>query len=326
MDGVMVLLFLRHGIALDEAIWPGSDETRPLTRDGCREMERTAVAIGSLPEPPALIVSSPLMRARQTADAAAAGFPGPPQVIEDDRLTPGLDAEALAAVLRDHPHRPSIMLVGHESDFSRTIAALTGGTQVKCERGGLVRVDARFKAGLFREGKVIWALPPSLLSQLAERRPQGAATNEAPAHDASTHRRKEATEMIGQRSKMKDASGYADLVVTAAPLARRLLTDRRLRRDVIRMAKSWRRASNTHGKAARVQAREMLASRRIEHLAQRLPKTKGRGSRLPLAGAIMGAGALATVAMLRRRAPAARGSVHILGCEISGEVRMKKAA
>jgi hypothetical protein len=112
-------------------------------------------------------------------------------------------------------------------------------------------------------------------------------------------------------------------------LARRLLTDRQLRREVVSLARSWRRATGgRRGHGPGVRTREMLASQRIEHLARRLPGAKRR-SRLPIAsvaGAAIGSGALAVVAMLRRRGPAVRGTVHVLGRKISGEVRMKKAA
>jgi hypothetical protein len=132
------------------------------------------------------------------------------------------------------------------------------------------------------------------------------------------------------RRTMKKAAGYSSLIVTAAPVARRLLSDRRLRRDVMKLARSWRRVSgDVRDSTPHLRAREMLDPKQFQHLAQRMPSMKSRKARLPIAGAgsaVLGAGALAGFTLLKRRPAKARGSVHVLGRTISGEVRMKKAA
>jgi hypothetical protein len=199
------------------------------------------------------------------------------------------------------------------------------------KKEGLVRVDVRMKAGALADGKVVWASTADLLDLLAERPPRAAGGNASTRNGiASTSEEKEKTAMNRPRRTMKKAAGYSNLVVTAAPVVRRLLSDRRLRRDMMKLARSWRRVSgDVRGSAPRVRAREMLDSRRLEHLAQRLPRVNSRKARLPIAGAgsaVLGAGALAGFTLFRRRPAKASGSVHVLGRTISGELRMKKAA
>jgi phosphohistidine phosphatase len=326
----MVLFFLRHGVAADEGEWPGTDETRPLTQEGRRALEGAVIALGAVRDVPPLIVSSPLARARQTADSIAGAFAPPRPVIEDEHLRPGFGSKDLADVVRSHRHDHSLILVGHEDDFSATIGELTG-TRMVCKKGGLIRVDVKLNAGDFTDGKVVWALTPTLLSLLAEWPPGAAGGKGSPRNGtALSSEQKEETAMNRSRRTMKKAAGYSSLIVTAAPVARRLLSDRRLRRDMMKLAKSWRRVSgDMRGSKPAGRAREMLDRKQLEHLAQRMPSVKSRRARLPIAGAgsaVLGAGAVAGFTLLKRRPAKARGSVHVLGRTISGEVRMKKAA
>ena len=64
--------FLRHGIAVEPEAWSGNDFERPLTRDGHTRMEREAKAIAELSLDLDAIVTSPLLRAKQTAEIVAA--------------------------------------------------------------------------------------------------------------------------------------------------------------------------------------------------------------------------------------------------------------
>ena len=63
------------------------------------------------------------------------------QLKQDERLAPGFGRDDLEQVLADHPQAKTIMLVGHEPDFSLTISALIGGGKVILKKGGLTRVD-----------------------------------------------------------------------------------------------------------------------------------------------------------------------------------------
>ena len=151
----MHLYFLRHGPADSKAHWSGHDEERPLTEDGravvlasARLLVRTNVVL-------AAILTSPLVRARQTAEIAAAEL-NAGAAVDDSRLAPGFDRKRLTALLANHRGAQSLLLVGHEPDFSRTIRELTGG-EVVCKKGGIARVD--IDEGTIR-GELVWLLPP----------------------------------------------------------------------------------------------------------------------------------------------------------------------
>jgi phosphohistidine phosphatase SixA len=61
------------------------------------------------------------------------------QIREDSALEPGFDLQALKSVLASHPDASSVMLVGHEPDFSQVVSALTGG-RVLFKKGALAQV------------------------------------------------------------------------------------------------------------------------------------------------------------------------------------------
>jgi len=158
----MELYFLRHGDAGSREGWKGSDATRPLSPEGVARMEKEAAALARLRIPAEVVLTSPLVRARQTAEIAARGLGIPDRVIEDKRLEPGFDAGDLAGILQDHRDRQALLLVGHEPDFSTVISACIGGGLVECKKGGVARVDLRHPGS--REGILVWLLPPRVLA------------------------------------------------------------------------------------------------------------------------------------------------------------------
>ena len=83
------------------------------------------------------------------------------RLIEDDRLAPGFDVPRLEQLLAAHGPVENVMVVGHEPDFSETVAELIGGGDVVMKKGGLARVDAAAPAA--GGGRLVWLLTPSLL-------------------------------------------------------------------------------------------------------------------------------------------------------------------
>src|SRR5450631_1080811 len=120
----MDLYFLRHGEA-DWPNWKKSDDERPLTKRGKKEVREVAAFLKRIKAQPALIVTSPLPRASQTAEIAAEYLKV--KCCEDKLLTPGFRRPELERLLNKYPEE-SLMLVGHEPDFTETISALTGGS------------------------------------------------------------------------------------------------------------------------------------------------------------------------------------------------------
>ena len=157
----MKLYFLRHGIAFDAREWEGSDFDRPLTDDGKRRMKREARAIARLNLAPSFILTSPLVRAQQTASIVARGLELRDRLSEDERLGPGFGPDALARIAADRDGAESLMLVGHEPSFSETIGELIGGARVELKKGGLACVELDATLG---SARLAWLLPPKVLS------------------------------------------------------------------------------------------------------------------------------------------------------------------
>jgi phosphohistidine phosphatase len=156
----MKLYFLRHGLA-DRAEWDGDDFERPLTEKGKARMAREADTLAKLGLEVDLILSSPLTRARQTAEIVARRLGLADRLQIDERLSPGFALGALAKILEAQAKRQALLLVGHEPDFSETIGALIGGGQVLCKKGALARVDLCPEHP--PRGHLVWLIPPSVL-------------------------------------------------------------------------------------------------------------------------------------------------------------------
>lgn len=161
MSAGLRLYFLRHGKAESRAGWGAGDDLRPLTAQGEAEVRRVATGLVELGVAPDVVVSSPLARARRTAELACEALgAGAPAL--DDRLGHGFDVAALAGVVADHGPGASIMLVGHEPSFSAVIGDLTGG-RVVCKKAGLARVDVDGTS--LGGGRLVWLLPPGVLAK-----------------------------------------------------------------------------------------------------------------------------------------------------------------
>jgi phosphohistidine phosphatase len=161
----MELYFLRHGKAVDA---PGPDApddfSRPLTDKGIEEMEAEAKALQALGIEPDVILTSPLVRAKQTAEIVARRLGLKKRLIETDALAPGCELNRLAKLLDEHRSANSLLLVGHEPDFSTLVAELIGTkpSAVELKKGGLALVE--LKPPVRRGGGVLhWLVAPKLL-------------------------------------------------------------------------------------------------------------------------------------------------------------------
>jgi phosphohistidine phosphatase len=152
----MKIYFLRHGDA-DWPEWDRPDDERPLTKKGKKEIERVAEFLTDHEVNPAVILSSPLPRAYQTAVIVAETLEM--QVTEEPALASGFDSKKLAVLLKEHAGQ-DVMFVGHEPSFSAAIVALTGGS-VRLAKAGIARVDVDDSKPL--RGQLIWLFPPKMI-------------------------------------------------------------------------------------------------------------------------------------------------------------------
>ena len=160
--------FLRHGIAVDAGDWRGVDFDRPLTREGIERIEREARTIAALDLGLEAIVTSPLVRARQTAEIVAKELEARDRLIESAYLGLDFDLDRFANVLAEHPGANAILFVGHEPGLSRTIGHLVGGARVEMKKGSLACVGLPAASSL--DGELFFLLPPKVLAARARGR------------------------------------------------------------------------------------------------------------------------------------------------------------
>jgi len=157
---VTTLYLLRHAHAGDAEAWSGDDDLRPLSEKGRRQASRLGVALARWSEAPDLLITSPRVRARETAELVGAALRA--DVVEDQRLARPLDAHAAADIVAAHPAtRPC--LVGHDPDLSSLLGELIGVGDVPMRKGALARVD--FDDGIRpARGSIRLLLPPEILT------------------------------------------------------------------------------------------------------------------------------------------------------------------
>jgi phosphohistidine phosphatase len=142
-----VLWLLRHGDAADGS----PDAERPLTKKGEEQSRAAGRALKKLGVRPSACLTSPKLRAADTARLACKELGVEPQL--EPKLAGGpFDPEALAAGLGD-----DVLLVGHDPDFSAAVHSLTGA-QVRMKKGGLAGVD---------RGELIVLMRPRELKRLS---------------------------------------------------------------------------------------------------------------------------------------------------------------
>lgn len=161
------LYLLRHGRA-DREAWSGPDELRPLTPEGRRRMQQQARVLAGLALGLERIVTSPLTRARQTAEIVADGLRLRDQLLIDEGLAFGSDFTQFAAVLDANEAASTLMLVGHEPDFSAHLGRLIGARPdgVEIKKGALACLTVQ-RGPKGWQGELRWLLPANLLLSLA---------------------------------------------------------------------------------------------------------------------------------------------------------------
>ena len=138
-----MIWLLRHGDASDDA---PDDASRPLTAKGERQAVAAGVALAALDAGIDACLTSPKVRALETARIACEALGIEPEVTE--ALRGGdFDAAEVAA------GRGTVLLVGHEPDLSRAVQLATGG-RIDMKKGGLAAIDGSDLVALLRPGQL----------------------------------------------------------------------------------------------------------------------------------------------------------------------------
>lgn len=155
----MRLILFRHGIAEDAAL-EQPDADRSLTPEGVRKTRRAAAGLAHIIDRPDALLTSPKLRAAQTARIVGEAWSMEPCVL--DAL-----AEGPADTLRDalvSRQETCLCLVGHEPTLSDLAMLLTGGGWLKLKKAGVIVLDVPVFS---RTATLHMLLPPTVLRGLA---------------------------------------------------------------------------------------------------------------------------------------------------------------
>jgi len=161
------LYLVRHGLAGERGSeWP-DDSKRPLVPRGVARLRKEAAALRKLAISFDAILTSPLTRAKQTADVFAAGLSPHPPVHVIESLSPGGSYATFLADLEKHAKRSHVACVGHEPDLGHFAGRLIGAkAPVEFKKGAicLIDLDALPPGG---PGHLRWFVTPRMLRQIA---------------------------------------------------------------------------------------------------------------------------------------------------------------
>jgi phosphohistidine phosphatase len=163
----VALYLVRHAIAAERGPkWP-DDAKRPLTHKGAARMRQVVRGLRALGVEVDLVLTSPLVRARQTAEILVDGLGSAPRLEVTAALAPDEVPAAVAAVLGRHASASRIALVGHEPAIGALAAWLIGAREpVLFKKGGVCRIDVpTLPPG--RNGQLVWHAAPKMLRALA---------------------------------------------------------------------------------------------------------------------------------------------------------------
>jgi len=166
MPGPYQLYLIRHGIAEERGPdWP-DDGKRPLTSEGISRMKRAANGLVRLGVSLDVVLTSPLVRARQTAEAVAGAFDARPPIVVIESLSPDGTHDAVVSDLEKQSRRLQIALVGHEPRIGELAARLIGTRRpIEFKKGAVCRIDVEtMPPG--GSGSLRWLMTPKILRRL----------------------------------------------------------------------------------------------------------------------------------------------------------------
>ena len=166
MAALYELYVIRHDIAEKRGeAWP-DDAKRPLTEEGMQRMRRASRSLAGIGVCIDVVLTSPLVRTRQTADIFAAAFSPHPAVVNLDALAPDGSPVAVIAELEKYSKKKHIALVGHEPGVGDLGAKLAGmRREMEFKKGAICRIDVESLPPK-GPGALRWFLPPKLLRNL----------------------------------------------------------------------------------------------------------------------------------------------------------------
>jgi len=169
MAGPYQLFLIRHGVAEERGdAWP-DDAKRPLSEDGIERFRKSARGLARLDVWIDVVLTSPLVRARQTADIVASAFDPRPSIITIESLAPGGSYASLVADLEKHGRKTRIALVGHEPGIGELGARLIGSRHsFEFKKGAVCRIDVD-EIPPVGPGDLRWFLTPKAMASIKKK-------------------------------------------------------------------------------------------------------------------------------------------------------------
>jgi len=164
----MDCVLIRHGIAVEPEEWDGLEENRPLTEKGKKRVRQAAAGLAALNCQPTHLVSSPFVRAYDTARLLRPVVCPSLKVETRDELSVGSSPEQVVTFLRSFPSEAVVLCVGHEPLLSEVAGVLlcgkaTPSLALKKAGAALIRLSGGIKPG---RGFLRWWLQPMQLRAL----------------------------------------------------------------------------------------------------------------------------------------------------------------
>ncbi|MBI5965649.1 MAG: phosphohistidine phosphatase SixA [Chloroflexi bacterium] len=168
----MNLYTIRHAIAVDEGASEYEDDSqRPLTDKGKKKMRQIAKGLRALGVDFDLILSSPYIRAKETAEILADVFKIKTDIAFSENLIPMGDPDLLIAEMNEKYNANSIALVGHEPHLTALVSLLVSenaGVDMTLKKGGVCRLSAD-DLHHSRKATLEWLLTPGILIEIGDK-------------------------------------------------------------------------------------------------------------------------------------------------------------
>jgi phosphohistidine phosphatase len=167
MASTQTLYLVRHAFAMERGEqWP-DDAMRPLLLAGAARFRGAVIGLGALDVTISLVLTSPLVRAVQTADILVRGLVPHPELVTLPALAPGVPPARATEALGPYGKATGLALVGHEPGIGELAAWLVGArAPLPFKKGGICRIDA--PAWPPRQGTLGWFATPRMLRALGE--------------------------------------------------------------------------------------------------------------------------------------------------------------
>jgi phosphohistidine phosphatase len=166
MARALSLYLVRHAIAAERGEEYPNDDLRPLTPEGMAKFRKAVKGLSRLDVSLDAVLTSPLVRARQTADILANGLSNSPQVIETNALRPGARFDQLVRAVTECSGAREIALVGHEPHLGHIAGQLLGSSgPIPFNKGAVCRIDFE-KWPMEQPGRLHWLVTQRILRKV----------------------------------------------------------------------------------------------------------------------------------------------------------------